>query len=122
MLFSVRYRFLVVRSGVPDFLIGTIMESRDTTFFENIFPMRDETSSSRQESIEKDDSTKSMDLNEPTFIEHLEEDNMRLLRGARDKVQRNPLEMISSYTALMTLLRPLQRHTIHLMLTIGRKQ
>jgi hypothetical protein len=51
------------------------MESRDATFFENIFPMRDETSSSRQESVEKDDSTKLMELNEPTFIKHLEEDN-----------------------------------------------
>jgi hypothetical protein len=46
------------------------MESRDATFFESIFPMRDETSSSRQESVEKDDSTKPMELNEPTFIEH----------------------------------------------------
>ena len=44
---SVGYRFLVVRSEVPDLLVGTIMESRDATFFENIFPMRDETSSSR---------------------------------------------------------------------------
>jgi hypothetical protein len=34
--------------------VDTIMESRDATFFENIFPMRDETSSSRQESIEND--------------------------------------------------------------------
>jgi hypothetical protein len=103
---SVSYRFLVVRSGVPDLLIGTIMESRDATFFENIFPMRDETSSSRQESVKKDDSTKSMELNEPTFIEHPEQDK-RLLGGARDKEQRNPLEMISSYTSWMTLLRPL---------------
>jgi hypothetical protein len=35
---SVGYRFLVVRSGVLDLLVGTIMESRDATFFENIFP------------------------------------------------------------------------------------
>jgi hypothetical protein len=60
-------RFLVLRSGVPNFLVGTIMESRYNTFFENIFPMRDETSSSRQESVEKDDSTKLMELNEPTL-------------------------------------------------------
>jgi hypothetical protein len=72
---SVGYRFLVVRSGVPDLLVVTIMESRDATFFENIFPMRDETSSSRQESVEKDDSTKLMEHNEPTLIEHPEEDN-----------------------------------------------
>jgi hypothetical protein len=37
--------------------------------------MRDETSSSRQESVEKDDSTKLMEHNEPTLIEHPEEDN-----------------------------------------------
>jgi hypothetical protein len=50
---------------VPDLLVGTVMESRDATFFENNFAMRDETSSSRQESVEKDDSTKPMELNEP---------------------------------------------------------
>jgi hypothetical protein len=44
---SVGYRFLILKSGVPDMHAGTIMESRDATFFENIFPMRDETSSSR---------------------------------------------------------------------------
>jgi hypothetical protein len=82
---SIRYRFLVVRSGVPDLLVGTVMESRDATFFENIFPMRDETSSSRQESIEKDDSTKPMELNEPTFIEHPEEDNDEAPRRSKRK-------------------------------------
>ena len=49
---SVGYRFLIVKSGVTDMHVGTIMESRDATFFENIFPMRDGTSSSRQEFIE----------------------------------------------------------------------
>jgi hypothetical protein len=83
---SVRYRFLVVRSGVPDLLVGTIMEFGDATFFENIFPMRDETSSYRQESVEKDDSTKPMELNEPTSIEHPEEDNDEAPR--RSKRQR----------------------------------
>jgi hypothetical protein len=62
------------------------MESRDATFFENIFPMREETNSSRQESVEKDDSTKSMELNEPTFIEHPEEDSDEAPR--RSKRQR----------------------------------
>jgi hypothetical protein len=52
---SVGYRFLVVKSGVPDLLVDTIMESRDAAFFETIFPMRDETSSSRQEFVEKDE-------------------------------------------------------------------
>ena len=35
------YRFLVVKSGIPDLNVGTIMESRDAVFFEDIFPMRD---------------------------------------------------------------------------------
>jgi hypothetical protein len=68
------------------------MEYRDATISENIFPMRI-TSSSRRESVEKDDSTKSIELNEPTFIEHPEEDNdeaPRRSKTARDKGQRNP--------------------------------
>jgi hypothetical protein len=31
---SIGYRFLIINSGVPDMLVGTIMESRDATFFE----------------------------------------------------------------------------------------
>ena len=30
---SVGYRFLIVKSGVPDMHVGIIMESRDATFF-----------------------------------------------------------------------------------------
>ena len=72
---SVVYRFLIVKYGVPDMHVGTIMESRDAIFFENIFPMRDETSSSRQEFIEDDSSAESIEHNEPTLVENPEEDN-----------------------------------------------
>ena len=34
---NIEYRFLIVKSGVPDMHVGTIMESRDTTFFLKIF-------------------------------------------------------------------------------------
>ena len=34
---SITYRFLVVKSEVPDVHIDTIMESRDATFFEEYF-------------------------------------------------------------------------------------
>ena len=37
---SIGYRFLIIYSGVPDLLVGTIMESRDATFFEDKFPMK----------------------------------------------------------------------------------
>ena len=49
---SVGYRSLVVKSEVPDMKVCTIMESKDATFFEDIFPMRDVQSTSRQESEE----------------------------------------------------------------------
>nr|AAN64998.1 Putative gag-pol polyprotein [Oryza sativa Japonica Group]ABF95728.1 retrotransposon protein, putative, Ty1-copia subclass [Oryza sativa Japonica Group] len=38
---SIAYRFLIVKSEVPDMHVGTIMESRDATFFESFFPMKD---------------------------------------------------------------------------------
>ena len=43
---SIGYRFLVVKSEVPDMHVGTIMESNDVTFFEDIFPMKDMATSS----------------------------------------------------------------------------
>jgi hypothetical protein len=48
---SVGYRFLIIKSEVPDMHVGTIMESRDATFFEYEFPMKSTYSSSNQESI-----------------------------------------------------------------------
>jgi hypothetical protein len=37
---STAYRFLVIKSGTPEKDVNTIMESRDASFFENIFSMR----------------------------------------------------------------------------------
>ena len=63
--------------------IGTIMESRDATFFENIFPMRDETSLSRPEFIENDNFTEPIEYSEPTLVDNLEEDNNETLRKSK---------------------------------------
>jgi hypothetical protein len=38
---SIGYRFLVVKSKVLDMHVDTIMESRDASFFENMFPLKD---------------------------------------------------------------------------------
>ena len=46
---SVGYRFLVVKSEVSHVYVGTIMESNNATFFEEIFPMKDMPSSSNEE-------------------------------------------------------------------------
>jgi hypothetical protein len=46
---GIGYRFLIVKSKVSDMRVGTIMESNDATFFEDIFPMKGSSSSSNQE-------------------------------------------------------------------------
>jgi hypothetical protein len=37
---STAYRFLVIKSEIPDVHIATFLESRDVTFFKNIFPIK----------------------------------------------------------------------------------
>ena len=37
---SVSYKFLIINSGVPDVNVGTIMKSRDATFFESEFSIK----------------------------------------------------------------------------------
>jgi hypothetical protein len=48
---SVDYRFLIINSKVPDMVEGTIMESRDATFFEDEFPMKNVPSTSSHDSV-----------------------------------------------------------------------
>jgi hypothetical protein len=48
---SVGYRFLIINSKVPDMVEGTIMESRDATFFEDKFPMKNIPSTSSHDSV-----------------------------------------------------------------------
>ena len=72
---SVGYRFLIVKYRVPDMYVGTIMESKDAIFFENIFPMRGGTSSFRQEFIEDDSSAEPIEHNEPILVENSEDNN-----------------------------------------------
>ena len=50
-IYSVDYRFLIISSKIPDMIEGTIMESRDITFFENEFPMKNTPSTSSHDSI-----------------------------------------------------------------------
>jgi hypothetical protein len=80
---SVDYRFLIVKSGVPDMYVNTIKKVRDAIFFENIFPMRDEISSSRQEIIEEYISTEPIVHNEFTPLDHPEENNNEAPRKSK---------------------------------------
>jgi hypothetical protein len=44
---NIVYRFLVIKSEVLDVYVDTFLESRDVTFFENIFPMKNSHDMSR---------------------------------------------------------------------------
>jgi hypothetical protein len=48
---SVGYRFLIINSKVSDMVEVTIMESRDATFFEDEFPMKNVPSTSSHDSV-----------------------------------------------------------------------
>jgi hypothetical protein len=37
---SIAYRFLLIKSEIPDVYVDTFLESRDVTFFKNIFPIK----------------------------------------------------------------------------------
>jgi hypothetical protein len=54
---NIGYRFLIIKSGIPNMHVGTIMDSKDATFFENIFPMREDYCSTSQKFIINDEST-----------------------------------------------------------------
>jgi len=48
---NIGYRFLIINFGVSDINVGTIIESRDATFFESEFPMKSTPDISSHESI-----------------------------------------------------------------------
>lgn len=53
MIYTMLVIKFLLKYEVP-IILSTIIESRDVTFFENIFSIRDETSPSKQEFIEDD--------------------------------------------------------------------
>jgi hypothetical protein len=68
---NIGYSFLIIKSRVLDMHVGTIMDSRDATFFEDIFPMREDYCSTSQKSIINDKTTEMIEHNEQTLVENL---------------------------------------------------
>ena len=84
---AIAYRFLVVKSEVPDMHVGTIMESNDATLFEDIFPMKNMATSSNQE-IPSSSNQEPFKITEPAilmehFENHVEENNEVPTRSKR---------------------------------------
>jgi len=87
---SIAYRFLVVKSDVPDMYVDTIMESRDATFFENIFPMKDMHSTSRFSSEITPELNAPTEVFEPPREISPEEDNNEAPRKSkRQRVEKS---------------------------------
>ena len=87
---SIAYRFLVVKSEVSDMHVYTIFESRDATFFENIFPMKDMRSNAKFSSEIAPNVTIPIDppveLFEQPFSDVLEEDDNEVpMRSKRQR-------------------------------------
>jgi hypothetical protein len=98
--------------------VGIIMDSRDATFFKDVFPMREDYCNSSQKSLINDELTDMIKHNEQTLVGNLRCDNKISKRSKRQKT----LVMILLCTLWMILLEPLKRH-IHLLLrTTGRNQ
>jgi hypothetical protein len=72
---SIGYIFLILKSGVPDMHVGIIMDSKDATFFEDIFPVRVNYCSNSQKSIINDEPIEMIEHNEQTLVENLWGDN-----------------------------------------------
>src|SRR3954462_7958723 len=90
---SIGYRFLIVKSQVSDMHVGTIMESNDATFFEDIFPMKDSSSSSNQE-MPSLSSQELITIPEPTIsIEHpdnpVEDNSEAPTRSKRQRIAKS---------------------------------
>nr|AAP44618.1 putative polyprotein [Oryza sativa Japonica Group] len=73
---SVGYRFLIVNYGVPDMRVGTIIESRDATFFDNEFAMKNTPSTSSQETVIPHKHFAPIEHNDQTPEGNPEEDNI----------------------------------------------
>jgi hypothetical protein len=96
--------FLIVKSEVYDMHVDTIFESRDATFFENIFPMKDMRSNAKFSTEIAPDNTIPIESPVESFEQTLEKDDNEVHVGTRDKGLQNPLVMISLCTLWMILL------------------
>src|SRR5436190_2279218 len=87
---SIAYRFLVVKSEVLDMHVDTIMESRDATFFENMFPMKDMHSTIKISSeIFPESSTSSEYFEQPPEEVLEKDDNETPARSKRPRIAKS---------------------------------
>jgi hypothetical protein len=117
---STAYRFLVIKSEIHGVHIDTFLESRDVTFFENIFPYENSYGMSSLPAIMLADTSPEpsnfflimLNIHLNQFMRRL---IVKLLEGARDQGLQSLSVMVSLFISWMTLLKPLSRH-LHLLM------
>jgi hypothetical protein len=80
---SVGYRLLIIKFGIRDMHVGTIIESRDVTFFENIFPMKETPSSSSHEFVKTPENNDEIVCFEQPLEENYEKDDNEVTRKSK---------------------------------------
>jgi hypothetical protein len=69
--------------------VSTIMDSRDATFFEDIFPMREDYCNTSQKSLINDEPTDMIEHNEQTLVGNLQGDNEISKKSKRQRVAKS---------------------------------
>jgi hypothetical protein len=80
---SVGFRFLIRNYGVPDMHVGTIMESRDATFFESEFPMKNTPSTTSHKSIILHEQFILIEHSEEPHVHNPKEDDIVVTRKSK---------------------------------------
>jgi hypothetical protein len=82
--------FLIINSRVPGMLVGTIMESRDATFFENEFPMKATHDTSNDEPTIPHEHFIPVEHTEESHIHnHVEDDNVSTRKSKRPRIAKS---------------------------------
>ena len=82
---SVGYRFLIINSSVPEMAVDTIMESRDATFFENEFSLKNAPSTTSHEFIipHEHENFIPIEQTEEPYMQNPEEDDTIVTRKSK---------------------------------------
>ncbi len=87
---NIGYRFLIIYSGVPDMLVGTIMEFRDAMFFEDEFPMKATHDTSSDEPTIPHEHFIPVEHTEESHIHnHVENDNVSTRKSKRPRIAKS---------------------------------
>jgi hypothetical protein len=84
------YRLLIINSGILDMLVCTIMESRDATFFEDEFPMKDTHNTSSDEPTIPHEHFIPVEHTEESHIHNpVEDDNVSNRKSKRPRIAKS---------------------------------